>query len=162
MSGSRAAVRYAKAALSFSLEQNKEVEVNNDMLLIVKTIDENKDLQLLLNSPILKSEIKNAVLIIVGNGDGEYFDQVYNTCMNNKRISKKDIENDLIRIFEKYPKSLEKAISICFNLVLDCFVVIYGEKKTIKLLEEAKKSIRSGKHTQKQRQTRKTTKRSQK
>ena len=80
---------------------------------------------------------------------------MYNTCMNNRRISKKDIENDLIQIFEKYPKSLEKVISICFNLILDCFVVIYGEKKTIKLLEEAKKSIRSGKHTQKQRQTRK-------
>ena len=87
---------------------------------------------------------------------------MYNTCMNNRRISKKDIENDLIRIFEKYPKSLEKAISISFNLILDCFVVMFGEKKTIKVLEEAKKSIRNGKHTQKQRQTRKTTKRSQK
>jgi len=90
------------------------------------------------------------------------FKLMYNTCMNNKRISKKDIENDLIRIFEKYPKSLEKAISICFNLILDCFVAMFGEKKTIKVLEEAKKSIRNGKHTQKQRQTRKTTKRSQK
>ena len=90
------------------------------------------------------------------------FKLMYNTCMNNKRISKKDIENDLIRIFEKYPKSLEKAISISFNLILDCFVAMFGEKKTIKVLEEAKKSIRNGKHTQKQRQTRKTTKRSQK
>ena len=82
--------------------------------------------------------------------------------MNNKRISKKDIENDLVRIFEKYPKSIEKTISICFNLILDCFVVMYGEKKTINLLDDKKKSIRDGKHTQKQRQTRKTTKRSQK
>jgi len=82
--------------------------------------------------------------------------------MNNKRISKKDIENDLVRIFEKYPKSIEKTIFICFNLILDCFVVMYGEKKTINLLNDSKKSIRDGKHTQKQRQTRKTTKRSQK
>ena len=87
---------------------------------------------------------------------------MYNTCMNNRRIPKKDIENDLIQIFEKYPKSLEKAISISFNLILDCFVAMFGEKKTIKVLEEAIKSIRNGKHTQKQRQTRKTTKRSQK
>ena len=87
---------------------------------------------------------------------------MYNTCMNNRRISKKDIENDLVQIFEKYPKSLEKAISISFNLILDCFVAMFGEKKTIKVLEEAKKSICNGKHTQKQRQTRKTTKRSQK
>ena len=82
--------------------------------------------------------------------------------MNNKRISKKDIENDLVRIFEKYPKSIEKTISISFNLILDCFVAMYGEKKTINLLNDSKKSIRNGKHTQKQRQTRKTTKRSQK
>ena len=82
--------------------------------------------------------------------------------MNNGRISKKDIENDLVRIFEKYPKSIEKAISISFNLILDCFVVMYGEKKTIKALEEAKKSIRNGKHTQKQRKSRKTPKRSKK
>ena len=77
------------------------------------------------------------------------FKLMYNTCMNNKRISKKDIENDLIRIFEKYPKSLEKAIFICFNLILDCFVVIYGEKKTTKLLDDAKKSVNDGNHTQK-------------
>ena len=82
--------------------------------------------------------------------------------MNNGRISKKDIENDLVRIFEKYPKSIEKAISISFNLILDCFVVMYGEKKAIKLLDEAKKSIRDGKHTQKQRKSRKTPKRRKK
>jgi hypothetical protein len=82
--------------------------------------------------------------------------------MNNKRISKKDIENDLIRIFEKYPKSLEKVISICFNLILDCFVVIYGEKKTIKLLDDSKKSVNNGNHTQKQVKTQKITKRSRK
>ena len=68
--------------------------------------------------------------------------------MNNRRMSKKGIENDLIRIFEKYPKSIEKVIFICFDLVLDCFVAMFGEKKTIKLLEQAKKSIRVGKHTQ--------------
>ena len=58
MSGSRAAVRYAKAILSFALEQNKEVEVNNDMLLIASTINENRDLQVLLDNPVLKSDLK--------------------------------------------------------------------------------------------------------
>ena len=82
--------------------------------------------------------------------------------MNDKQISKTDIENDFVEIFEKYPKSIEKAISISFNLILDCFVVMYGEKKTITLLNDSKKSIRDGKHTQKQRKPRKTTKRSQK
>jgi hypothetical protein len=82
--------------------------------------------------------------------------------MNNGKLSKQDIENDLILILEKYPKSLEKVISICFSLILDCFVVMYGEKKTIKLLDEAKKSVRGGNHTQNAVKTRKTTKRSKK
>ena len=62
MSGSRAAVRYAMAVLNFALEQNKEVEVNSDMLLVAETIDESKDLQLLLSSPVLKTDIKRATL----------------------------------------------------------------------------------------------------
>ena len=62
MSGSRAAIRYAKAILSFALEQNKEVEVNDDMLLIASTINENEDLQMLLNSPVIKSDLKKSTL----------------------------------------------------------------------------------------------------
>jgi len=82
--------------------------------------------------------------------------------MNNGKLSKTDIENDLIQILDKYPKSIEKTISICFDLILDCFVVMFGEKKTIKLLDEAKKSVRGGNHTQNAVKTRKTTKRSKK
>ena len=87
---------------------------------------------------------------------------MYNTCMNNGKLSTTDIENNFVQILDKYPKSIEKTISICFDLVLECFIVMYGEKKTIKLLDEAKKSIRNKNHTQKQVKTRKTTKRSKK
>lgn len=62
MNGSRAAIRYAKAILSFALEQQKEVEVNNDMILVAKTVNESKELQLLLNSPVLKAELKKTAL----------------------------------------------------------------------------------------------------
>ena len=82
--------------------------------------------------------------------------------MNNGKLSKTDIENDFVQILDKYPKSIEKTISICFDLILDCFVIMFGEKKTIKLLDEAKKSVREGNHTQNAVKTRKTTKRSKK
>ena len=82
--------------------------------------------------------------------------------MNNGKLSKTDIENDFVQILDKYPKSIEKTIFICFDLILDCFVVMFGEKKTIKLLDEAKKSVRGGNHTQNAVKTRKTTKRSKK
>jgi hypothetical protein len=82
--------------------------------------------------------------------------------MNNGKLSKTDIENNFVQILDKYPKSIEKTISICFDLVLECFIVMYGEKKTIKLLDEAKKSVRGGNHTQNPVKTRKTSKRSRK
>ena len=80
--------------------------------------------------------------------------------MDDKRVSKTDIENDFVRILEKYPKSLEKTIYICFELILECFTVMLGEKQTVKLLERAKKSIKTQNYSQipvKPRKTRKKT-----
>ena len=82
--------------------------------------------------------------------------------MDDKRISKTDIENDFVQILEKYPKSVEKTIFICFELILECFIVVLGEKKTVKLLEQSKKSIRGGKYTQKSIKPRKTRKKTAK
>ena len=80
--------------------------------------------------------------------------------MDDKRISKTDIENDFVRILEKYPKSLEKTIYICFELILEGFTVMLGEKQTVKLLDRAKKSIKTKNYSQipvKPRKTRKKT-----
>ena len=80
--------------------------------------------------------------------------------MDDKRISKTDIENDFVRILEKYPKSIEKTVFICFELILECFIVMLGEKQTVKLLERAKKSIKTKNYSQipvKPRKTRKKT-----
>ena len=80
--------------------------------------------------------------------------------MDDKRVSKTDIENDFVRIFEKYPKSIEKTIFIGFELILECFTVMLGEKQTIQLLDRAKKSIKTKNYSQipvKPRKTRKKT-----
>ena len=78
--------------------------------------------------------------------------------MNDKQISKTDIENDFVEIFEKYPKSIEKTIYICFELILECFSVMLDEKQTIKLLERAKTAVKTKNYSQipvKPRKTRK-------
>ena len=80
--------------------------------------------------------------------------------MDDKRISKTDIENDFVTLLEKYPKSIEKTVYICFELILECFSVMLGEKQTIKLLERAKKSVKTKNYSQipvKPRKTRKKT-----
>ena len=85
--------------------------------------------------------------------------------MNDEQVSKTDIENDFVKIFEKYPKSIEKTIFICFELILECFIVILGEKQTIKVLERAKKAVKTKNYSQipvKPRKTRKKTSKTRK
>ncbi len=88
MSGSRAAVRYAKAILSFALEQHKETEVNTDMLLIANTIDESKELQLFLNNPMIKSELKTKALNkVFSTKITTLTSSLINLLIDNKRLS---------------------------------------------------------------------------
>ena len=84
----RAALRYAKAILNFSVEQQKEVQVNNDMQLIAETIEQSKDLQLLLSSPILKSDIKKATLKeIFGDKISTISYKAIDLLIENKRLN---------------------------------------------------------------------------
>lgn len=62
MNDTRAALRYAKAILNLAKDSKSESAVNDDMLLILQTIEENKDLELMLNSPVIKSSGKINVL----------------------------------------------------------------------------------------------------
>lgn len=87
MNGSRAAIRYAKAILSFALEQQKEVEVNDDMLLVANTIQDSKELQLLLNSPVLKTELKKSALKeIFADKTSPLTIGLINLLIDNKRL----------------------------------------------------------------------------
>ena len=62
MVGTRAALRYAKATLNLAKEKGLAKEVNDDMILIQKTIEENHDLEVMLKSPVIKSDLKRSVL----------------------------------------------------------------------------------------------------
>ncbi len=62
MVGTRAALRYAKATLNLAKEKGFAKEVNDDMILIQSTIEENSDLEIMLKSPVIKSKAKKSVL----------------------------------------------------------------------------------------------------
>ncbi|NLP57229.1 ATP synthase F1 subunit delta [Lutibacter sp. B1] len=102
MSGTKAALRYAKAILNLALEQKKEVEVNNDMLLITNTIVESKDLQLLLTSPILKSDKKKSVLKeIFSNKISSLSSSLINLLIDNERLAILDeVSKKYISLFD--------------------------------------------------------------
>ena len=62
MKSTKAAGRYASSLLYLSIEKGTLEEVKNDMVLVNQTIDQNRDLALMLESPIIKPDAKQRVL----------------------------------------------------------------------------------------------------
>jgi len=88
MKGTRAALRYAKATLNLAKEKGLAAEINNDMLLIDKTIDANHDLLNMLKSPIIKSAMKKSALTgIFGKNVNAITIGLINLLIENKRLS---------------------------------------------------------------------------
>ena len=68
MKNTKAALRYAKAILNLAKDSKAESKVNDDMILVAKTIAENKELDVVLHSPVIKMEDKRKVLDAVFGG----------------------------------------------------------------------------------------------
>jgi len=84
----RAAIRYAKAILSLAIDNNKADEVNENMQLISNTMSEAKDLQIALNSPIIKLATKKETLLaIFGASINSISKGLIHLLIENKRLS---------------------------------------------------------------------------
>ena len=91
MSGSRAAIRYAKAILSLANSNSKSEAVYSDMQVVAKTISENQELQDFLRSEIMKSEAKKDVLHKVFSNTDPLTKELFNLLVENKRVDIMDI-----------------------------------------------------------------------
>jgi len=87
MKGTRAALRYAKAILNLAKERGIADEINNDMLLIDRTIKENHELLNMLKSPIIKSAVKKSILTeLFGKKINTISLGLINLLIENKRL----------------------------------------------------------------------------
>lgn len=86
MAGSRAAVRYAKAILGLAQDKKAGEAVDKDMKAIVATVANSKDLRLMLNSPIVKTETKKAALQEIFSGFNTISEGLINLLVDNKRV----------------------------------------------------------------------------
>lgn len=86
MAGSRAAIRYAKAALSLASDQNAAEAVNKDMITIATTIAENAELDQVLKSSVIKTEVKKAALIKIFPNLNTISSGLFDVLTANKRI----------------------------------------------------------------------------
>ena len=87
MAESRAAIRYAKAVLSLATDNNNADSVNADMKAVVDAITDSKDLGSMLQSPVVRSSDKKAVLFKVFENANSVTVNLINTLIDNKRIA---------------------------------------------------------------------------
>ncbi|MBQ4801369.1 ATP synthase F1 subunit delta [Aquimarina sp. MMG015] len=99
---SRAAIRYAKAVLSLAQDKNATEDVQKDMQNIIATIDSSSDLKMVLNSPLIKSEVKLASLREIFKSSGDLTQKLFDTLIENKRVSLLDnVAKQYIVLFDQ-------------------------------------------------------------
>lgn len=86
MAGTRAAIRYAKAVLSLASDQDSASLVDKDMKLIANAIAENDDLNRLLKSAVIKSDIKKDILNKLFPKLNDLSTKLFDLLVTNKRI----------------------------------------------------------------------------
>ena len=86
MSGTRAAIRYAKAILSVATDNQTSEKIQLEMDEIAHTIASNAALNEALKSPVVKLSEKAAVLDKVFNSFGHELKSLFQTLAQNKRI----------------------------------------------------------------------------
>ncbi|MEZ4968331.1 MAG: ATP synthase F1 subunit delta [Flavobacteriaceae bacterium] len=87
MNEARAAVRYAKAVLDLAVENKATEQVEKDFRKILSTIVDSTELQEMLGSPVLKSELKKNALLEIFKGSDAVTEGLVSTLVDNKRIS---------------------------------------------------------------------------
>ncbi|KAF2518960.1 ATP synthase F1 subunit delta [Flavobacterium salilacus subsp. salilacus] len=86
MTGSRAAIRYAKAILEMAHAAGNAEQVNGDMSQIANTLKENQELCDFIASPTIKAEVKESTLKEVFAGSQNITQGLFRLLHENKRF----------------------------------------------------------------------------
>jgi F-type H+-transporting ATPase subunit delta len=86
MSGTRAAIRYAKAFLDLAISAGNEQEVYKDMSLISSTINENEELSNFIQNPTISVSVKESALTEVFANTTQLTKSLFHLLFENKRF----------------------------------------------------------------------------
>lgn len=86
MTGTRAAIRYAKAILEVSNAKGNANAVSQDMATIAEAISESKELKSFLSNPVIKGNIKLSALLEVFAATNEDTKSLFKLLLQNKRF----------------------------------------------------------------------------
>ena len=151
MKQSRVTIRYAKALLQLSIEQNSLNQAYNDMLMIDSICVESKELALLLKSPIVKTDHKLRILDqIFGGKVGKLSMMFVNIITSKKREALLSaIAKSFVNLYKTY-NNIESAtvttpMPLTESLRKDVIKYIKeGSDKSVELTEVVDENIIGG------------------
>jgi F-type H+-transporting ATPase subunit delta len=103
MTESRVSHRYAKSLIDLSLEKGQLEQVREDMQLVLSTIRENRDLEIMLKSPVIKTDKKQEILKAIFGGKIGVLSTAFTDIITRKRR-----ESDLASIAEAFLSQYKK------------------------------------------------------
>lgn len=152
MSQYRVASRYAKSLLELANDKGVLEEVHNDMLLLSKVCEDNRDFALMLKNPIVKHDKKRSILFALFKGKVNdvtlaIFDIL--TRKNRENVLPA-IANEFENQYNKY-KGIEVAqitttveLDDALRTEFEKIVSQISDKKTVKLEEKIDKELIGG------------------
>jgi len=122
----KVASRYAKSLLLMSIDENILEEVYNDMKLVNSTCIENRELTLLLKSPIVKADKKNAILAEIFNKKVSIISSAFISIILSKKREGilPDIANSFIEAYKIHNNITTASVTTAVPLTKDQKTVI--------------------------------------
>ena len=102
MSGTKAAIRYAKAVLQQANDTNVADVVFNDMQVVYSTLEASKELRAVLKSPVVKSNDKKEALLKIFANQSSTTKELIKVLVDNKRIAQlKGVSSSYIDLYNE-------------------------------------------------------------
>ena len=86
MSSTRTAIRYSKAILDIAASKSVAAEVSHEMFLVASTIKNNSELNVFIQNPTVKVEVKESALLEVFANTNSVTKSLFHLLFENKRF----------------------------------------------------------------------------
>jgi F-type H+-transporting ATPase subunit delta len=142
MSGSRAAIRYAKAVLSLATDNKSAEAVSGDMKSITNAISQSEDLSQMLQSPVVRSSDKKAVLLSVFKDANVATTNLIDTLISNKRLSLlNDVASSYSHLYDQMRGTQVAKVTTAIPLTSDLKTKVLAKVKELTGKEAEVESI---------------------
>jgi F-type H+-transporting ATPase subunit delta len=151
MKDSLAARRYAKALIGLAKEKNVIEDIFNDMSLIKNTVLSNKDLQLLLKSPVVNTDKKQDILSAIFKGNLNELSSLFLQLISSKKRESliQQIANSFIEQYKVLNNIVTAEVTTAIELdknKINNIVSLYKQEKgnSFEIIEKVNPEIIGG------------------